>query len=267
MDVTRGESDIPVEVRRNQMLGLVKAKEFVRVVDLSERFGVSEVTVRGDLDALADRGHIRRIRGGAVANTNARSERPFEETQSTHAAEKHLIASVAAGLVSSGETLILDVGTTTTAIAHELIKRTDLRDIVVFTNAINIALELEQAIPRFTVVVIGGTLRPMQHSLVDPLGGLMLEHIHTHTVFLGCNGIDPDGGITNINLPEADLKRRMLRAARRRIVVADGSKIGEVELARLCDIDGIDLLITDSSANPKVLDALRERGLEIILAK
>src|SRR5438552_509246 len=143
MDVTKSESDIPIEVRRNQMLGLVKAKEFVRVADLSERFGVSEVTVRGDLDALAERGQIRRIRGGAVPNSNARSERPFEETQSTHVAEKHLIASVAASLISSGETLILDVGTTTTAIAHELVMRTDLHDIVVFTNAINIALELE----------------------------------------------------------------------------------------------------------------------------
>ena len=107
----------------------------------------------------------------------------------------------------------------------------------------------------------------MQHSLVDPLGGLMLEHVHTHTVFLGCNGVDPDGGITNINLPEADLKRRMLKAARRRIVVADGSKIGEVELARLCAIDDIDLLITDSSADPSILNTLREKELQVMLAK
>jgi DeoR family transcriptional regulator, aga operon transcriptional repressor len=116
-------------------------------------------------------------------------------------------------------------------------------------------------------VVIGGTLRPMQHSLVDPLGGLMLEHIYAHTVFLGCNGIDPKGGITNINLPEAEIKRRMLRAARRRIVVADGSKVGEVELAFLCSVDEIDLLITDSSANPTVLSALREYDLEVMIAK
>lgn len=267
MEVTKSDGDIPVEVRRKQVLGLVKSQEFVRVSDLSARFGVSEVTIRADLDALAEHGHIRRVRGGAVISTNARSERPFEETQSTHALEKHLIASVAVGLISSGETLILDVGTTTTAIARELVMRTDLHDIVVFTNAINIALELEKAIPRFTVVVIGGTLRPMQHSLVDPLGGLMLDHIHTHTVLLGCNGVDPNGGITNINLPEADVKRRMLQAARRRIVVADGSKIGEIELAHLCDIDDVDLLITDNTANPVVLDTLRERNLEILVAK
>jgi DeoR family transcriptional regulator, aga operon transcriptional repressor len=178
-----------------------------------------------------------------------------------------MIGRAAASLVSHGETVILDVGTTTTAVAHALTKRDDLYDVVVFTNALNIAIELESAIPRFTVVVTGGTLRPMQHSLVDPLGELMLERINAHSVFLGCNGIDPIGGVTNINLPEAEIKRRMLQAARRRIIVADGSKVGEIELAKLCSIDEIDLLITDSSADPAVLNALRERDLEVMIAR
>jgi DeoR family transcriptional regulator of aga operon len=95
----------------------------------------------------------------------------------------------------------------------------------------------------------------------------MLERINAHTVFLGCNGVDPQNGITNLNLPEADIKRRMLRAARRRVIVADGSKIGEVALAHLCDIDNIDLLITDNSANPSVISALREHDLEVMIAR
>ena len=150
---------------------------------------------------------------------------------------------------------------------HALARRHELYDVVVFTNALNIALELESAIPRFTVVVTGGTLRPMQHSLVDPLGGLMLERINARTVFLGCNGIDPIGGITNINLPEAEIKRRMLQAARQRIIVADGSKVGRIELAYLCGVDEIDLLITDSSADPSILNTLREKELQVMLAK
>ncbi|MGH2495746.1 MAG: DeoR/GlpR family DNA-binding transcription regulator, partial [Ktedonobacteraceae bacterium] len=165
-----------------------------------------------------------------------------------------------------GETVILDVGTTATALARALARRDDLYDVVVFTNALNIAIELESAIPRFTVIVTGGTLRPMQHSLVDPLGGMMLERINAHTVFLGCNGIDPNGGVTNINLPEAEIKRRMLQAARRRVIIADGSKVGGIELAKLCNIDEIDMLITDSSADPAVLNALRERDLEVMIA-
>lgn len=260
------DGDIPAEMRREQMLTFVRSRDFVRVSDLSTRFRVSEVTVRGDLDALAERGQIRRVRGGAMPRTLPHPERPFEEMQSARVDEKAMIGRAAASLVSHGETVILDVGTTTTAVARALTKRDDLYDVVVFTNALNIAIELESAIQRLTVVVTGGTLRPMQHSLVDPLGELMLERINAHTVFLGCNGIDPIGGVTNINLPEAEIKRRMLQAARRRIIVADGSKVGEIELAKLCSIEEIDLLITDGSADPAVLNALRERDLEIMLA-
>ena len=267
MEESKTDGDIPAEMRREQMLAFVKSRDFVRVSDLSVKFGVSEVTVRGDLDTLAERGQLRRIRGGAMPRPMPQSERSFEEMQAARVDEKARIGELAASLVSSGETVILDVGTTTTAVAHALVRRTELYDVVVFTNSLNIAIELESAIPRFTVVVTGGTLRPMQHSLVDPLGGLMLERINARTVFLGCNGIDPNGGITNINLPEAEIKRRMLQAARQRVIVADGSKVGRVELAYLCGVDEVDLLITDSSADPAVLNALRERELQVMLAK
>jgi DeoR family transcriptional regulator of aga operon len=267
MEESKSDGDIPAEMRREQMLAFVNSRDFVRVSDLSARFGVSEVTVRGDLDTLADRGQLKRIRGGAMPRPMPQPERSFEEMQAARVDEKARIGELAASLVSQGETVILDVGTTTTAVARALANRLDLYDVVIFTNSLNIAIELESAIPRFTVVVTGGTLRPMQHSLVDPMGGLMLERINARTVFLGCNGIDPNGGITNINLPEAEIKRRMLQAARQRVIVADGSKVGRVELAYLCGVDEIDLLITDSSADPAVLNALREKELHIMLAK
>ena len=245
MEVSKGDGDIPVQMRREHILAFVQSRDFVRVSDLSAKFHVSEVTVRGDLDALAELGQIRRIRGGAMPKLLPHLERPFEEVETSRTTEKSIIGRLAASLIAQGETIILDVGTTTTAVARSLIMRDDLRDIVVFTNSLNIALELEVAIPRFTVVVTGGTLRPMQHSLVDPLGGLLFERINAHTVFLGCNGIHPHMGITNINLPETEMKRRMLQAAKRRILVADGSKVGQVELAYLCGVGEIDLLITD----------------------
>src|SRR5438093_9576385 len=259
MEESKSDGEIPGEMRREQMLDVVRARDFVRVSDLSARFGVSEVTVRGDLDALAKRGQISRIRGGAMPRSLPHPERPFEEMQGARVGEKTMIGQAAASIVSHGETVILDVGTTTTAVALALVQRKDLYDVVIFTNALNIALALESAIPRFTVVVTGGTLRPMQQSLVESVGGLMLCHINAHTVFLGCNGIDPRGGVTNVNLPEAEIKRRMLQAARRRIVVADGSKVGEIELAYLCGVGEIDLLITDASADPTVVSALREQ--------
>ena len=147
--------------------------------------------------------------------------------------------------------------------AQALVARADLTDVVCITNGLKIALELEPAIPRFTVVLTGGTLRPLQHSLVDPLAGSMLEDFHADTVFLGCNGIHPEAGVTNVNLPEADIKRRMVKAARRRIVVATGEKVGETSLAPLCSIDDVTMLITDASADPDSIEELRRADLEI----
>ena len=244
------------------MLAALEAQEFARVSDLSEMFGISEVTVRSDLEALQGAGRVRRVHGGAVV-VPPHPERPFELSLGAHADEKRRIGQAAASLVASGETIILDVGSTTAAVARALVDRPDLTDVVCFTNGLKVALELEPAIPRFTVVLTGGTLRPLQHSLVNPLAGSILEGIHADTVFLGCNGVDLVSGVTNINLPEAAIKRLMVRAARRRIVVATGDKIGETSLAPLCGIDDVTTLITDGTADPAALAALRETGLEV----
>jgi DeoR family transcriptional regulator, aga operon transcriptional repressor len=138
---------------------------------LSTRFEVSEVTVRADLDALESRGMLRRVRGGAVPRPAPTLERAFEEAEVADAEQKQAIARYAARMVSSGDTIVLDVGTTTTAIAHALAARQDLTDVTVFTSSLTIALALENATPNLTVVITGGTLRPKQHSLVEPLAG------------------------------------------------------------------------------------------------
>ena len=195
------------------MLAEIKEREFVRVGELSSRFGVSEVTVRGDLDSLAARGKVHRVRGGAIPRLMPRQEQPFEDSISSFAAEKVAIGQAAAALLEDGETVLVDVGTTAAAAARAIAARAELNDVVVFTNGLKTALELEPATPRITVVVLGGTLRPLQHSLVDPLATLILDQISVKTVLLGCNGVDPIGGITNINLPEAELKKRMLAVA------------------------------------------------------
>ncbi|GGI03520.1 DeoR/GlpR family DNA-binding transcription regulator [Egicoccus halophilus] len=257
---------IPARIRRDRMLSLVREREFVRVAELAERFEVSEVTVRTDLDALADRGLLRRVRGGAVPGTGPLVERRFEESTVAAAAEKRDIARAAAAMVQSGETVILDVGTTTTAIAQELARRDDLHDVTVFTSSLTIAMALEAATPGFTVVVTGGTLRPAQHSLVEPLAGLVLAQIRAGIAFLGCNGVDVRGGVTNVNLPETQVKKLILQAAQRRVICADHTKLGAVALAHVCSLDEVDLLLTDRAADPELLDELRETGLTIQLA-
>lgn len=265
MSADETTAPVPPSIRRERMLAEINEQEFVRVGELSSRFGVSEVTVRGDLDSLAAKGKVHRVRGGAIPRLIARHEQPFEDSVSSFAAEKVAIGQAAAALLADGETVLIDVGTTAAATARAIAARTELEDLVVFTNGLKTALELEPASPRITIVVLGGTLRPLQHSLVDPLATLILQQISVKTVLLGCNGVDPLGGVTNINLPEAEVKKRMLEVAARRIVLADGSKLGRVEVARLCGIGDVDMVITGRSADPVVVDALRDRGCEVFV--
>jgi DeoR family transcriptional regulator, aga operon transcriptional repressor len=239
------------EVRQARMAGIIWDEGFARVTDLAGRFGVSAVTVRADLTALEARA------------SGLLGERPFESSQWEAPLQKSSIGLHAAGMIAAGDTVILDVGTTTTAIARALVLRTELHDVTVVTNGLNIALELERATPRISVVVTGGTLRPLQHSLVNPLGTTLLERLHAAVAFVGCNGVDPEVGITNVNLPEAEVKRAMLLAARRRVIVADGSKVGEVELAKVCDIEEVSLLITDPTADPEVVAEIAAAGCQV----
>ena len=260
-----GERRHPLaEVRQDRMAGIILDEGFARVTDLAGRFGVSAVTVRADLSALQARARVRRVRGGAVPL--GERERPFESSQWEAPVQKSSIGLHAAAMIADGDTVILDVGTTTTAIARALVLRTDLRDVTVVTNGLNIALELEPAAPRISVVVTGGTLRPLQHSLVNPLGTVLLERLRASVAFVGCNGVDPEVGVTNVNLPEAEVKRAMLLAARRRAIVADGSKVGAVELAKVCDIEEVHLIITDPSADPEVLTEIAAAGCQVELA-
>jgi DeoR family transcriptional regulator, aga operon transcriptional repressor len=261
------DADVPAELRQERIAGLVQERGFVRVVDLATRFQVSTVTIRSDLQALEARGQLRRIRGGAVPASVVPGEQPFEASELTSATEKAHIGAFAASKVASGETVLLDVGSTTTAVARALIARSELHDVTVFTTALNVALELEEAYPRITVVVTGGTVRPLQHSLVNPLATVLLGGLHASIGFIGCNGVDAQGGITNINLPEAEIKRAMLLAARRRVIVADGSKLGEVELAKVCDLNEVSTVVTDQTADPAVVAEIEASGVSVEIAR
>ena len=259
------EANLPAEVRQQLAHEYLEQRGFVRVRELSARFGVSTVTARNDLQALEERHLAQRVHGGAMPVDRARGERSFEEVASQHAAEKRAIGQAASALVSPGESILLDVGTTTAAMASALVARSTLSDVTVITNGLSIALTLEAAHPRLSIVVTGGTLRPKQHSLVDPLAGSMLKGLSVDTVFLGCNGIDLDGGVTNINLPEADIKRAMIAVSRRCVVLADSTKLGTRALATVCEIDDVDVVVTDGAADPDEIEALRARGVDVIV--
>jgi DeoR family transcriptional regulator of aga operon len=261
--VGRSQRQIPPAVRRERILDALQSHEFLRVHDLGEMFGVSEVTVRGDLEALAALGQVRRVHGGAMAQSSPPPESSFEVSSGAQTDEKRAIGAAAAALVNSGDLVALDVGTTAMAVAQALRMREDLESVMVLTNGINIALELERAFPRVTVVVTGGTLRPLQHSLVAPMADRVMAGLNPDLAIVGCNGIDLLRGVTNANLPEAEVKRRMLNTARRRMIVADGSKFGAVAPAHLCDISDMDLLLTGPSAPERIVKRLRRMGTAV----
>ena len=238
---------------------------FLRVADASLELGVSEVTVRGDLSALERAGIVVRVHGGAMPVITG-AESPLESSLDRDAAAKRSIAQAASRLVTSGQSIYLDAGSTAMALAVALVQRQDLHDLTVVTSGLTIALALEPAVPRFTVIVTGGTLRPLQHSLVSPFAAPMLDSLNLDTAFIGCNGIHPARGVTNVNLPEAEIKTRVLSRARRGVLIADATKFGRVDVAVIGAVTDFDALVTAEGADPALVEGLRSAGLRVELA-
>ena len=207
-----------------------------------------------------------RVHGGAMARSVVQAEPTVEQAASVQANSKRAIGELAASLVQSGHSVILDVGSTALAVAEALVRRTELRDVTVITNGLTIALALEAAGPRFTVLVTGGTLRPLQHSLVNPGASTFLESVHVDLAFVGCNGIDADRGVTNINFPEAEVKRRMVLSSARAVLVADGAKLGQVHLGLIGAASEFGLLITAGAVPAGAAELVRAAGLPVLVA-
>lgn len=248
-----------LEERRDYIIKSLHEQRSLRVSDLARKLGVSEVTIRQDLDFLEQKQLLRRTHGGAILNRKSSEERPFQLEETAFHAEKERIGKAAAEFITKGDTVFLDVGTTVTEVARCLHDRSEL---TVITNALNIALMLEDA-PGVTVIVTGGTLRNKQHSLVNPFGSLIINQINADLAIIGATGIEAEHGISNVNLVEAEIKSLLIKAARKTVLLCDSSKVGNVSMAKVADLEAIDLLITDEQADPEELARLGERGLEI----
>lgn len=231
------------EERKTEILQLVKIGNPVTVTSLSQRFGVSESTVRRDLQELEDNGLIQRTHGGAIS-VQTGFEMSFQEKEVCFLAEKQQIAALAASLVNDGETVLLDSGTTTLEVARLLRNK----KITVATNSMDIAQVFSDD-ANVETVVLGGTLRKNTRALVGYLTNDALRKMYFDKVFLATNGIDIEFGITTPNLTEAETKRYMLLAGKEKILVADHSKIGQRSLCRICGLEELDLLITDKGIN------------------
>ena len=264
MSTTRRTGAMPVEARRQLVLERLALDGFVSVADLGAETAVSDVTLRADLDALARAGLLHRVHGGALPATGSVREAPVETAAEQDAATKKRIGRAAAGLVRSGDSILLDVGSTTLAVARALVARADLTDLVVLTNGLSIALALEPAIPRFTVVLTGGTLRPLQHSLVNPMVSACLAGVHVDLAVIGCTGIDDEGRVTNVNLPEAEVKREMIAASARRVLVADAAKTGRRHLGLIGRLADFETWVSGGAEAGRAAALAAEHGVALV---
>jgi DeoR/GlpR family transcriptional regulator of sugar metabolism len=218
-----------LQERLNQIVGLLQEQGRVSVADLSEKFGVSMVTIRHDLATLEQQRRLVRTHGGAVVKPDFVMEPPgFALRRQLHLAEKERIGRAAAALVRDGESVALDASTTAWQIARHL---KDRRELTVVTNGLFIALEFLDS-PGVTVVMPGGSLRIASASLVGNQGTCILERYHVQKGFFSAGGFTLEEGLTDTNQYEVELKQRMVDRSKEVIAVVDSSKWGQVTFSR-----------------------------------
>lgn len=257
-DLTR---DLFLEERRLEILDRINQAGRASVTELSQQFGVSEVTIRADLQALAERSLIVRTHGGAIAAPRGPNELSLATRRQQQVVEKGRIGAAAAALVADGDAIFLDSSSTALAIAQNL---KTCRDLTVITNGLTIAQELIDA-HGVTVVLIGGTLRRETASLV---GGDGLEHLRRFNIrkgFFGAHGISLAEGLTDVSLAEAEVKRPMIAMCRQVLAVLDATKWGRVGLASFAHLTQLHLVISDLAAPADCVNQVRAAGVEVIL--
>ena len=250
-----------IEERRQHIQSLIQSNGRVLVNELSRTLGISQITIRKDLDHLQAKGLIQRTHGGALpVSSGAMFDPSLQEKQKQHSQEKQRIALAAAKLVQEGQCVMLDSGTTTTAVAHALRRFAHL---TVITNAINIAADL--AGTDFEVVLTGGTLRRNSFSLVGPLAEDVLGEMHADILFMGVDGFDMEIGPTTPNFLESRVNRAMAKAAKRIVVVCDSTKFHRRSLSRIIPPSGVHCVITDKDIAETDAEAIRSQEIELIL--
>jgi DeoR family fructose operon transcriptional repressor len=250
------------EDRRQLIIDELRRRGRVSVSRLADVHDVTPETVRRDLIELEQRGQLRRTHGGAVASERTRLEPAVSERAQHMAAEKARIAEAAlAHLPDDGGTVLLDAGTTTGALVERF--PTD-RQLTVVTNAVPLALRLA-VFPMITVIVVGGRLRPRTLANVDDLAVDTLRDLRVDVAFVATNGISARG-CTTPDPSEAAVKRAMVAAADKVVLLADHTKLGHEHFVRFAELADLDVVIIDGGADPEDLTALKADGLDVVLA-
>jgi DeoR/GlpR family transcriptional regulator of sugar metabolism len=242
----------------------VRRQGAVRVSELTELLAVSEMTVRRDLDALAAAGLLEKVHGGATVRGGLSAEEPgFEAKSHRQLKEKEAIARAAARLVEPGQSIGLTAGTTTWRLAHHL---TQVPDLTVVTNSIQVANVLHrEPRPDLTVVLTGGVRTPSD-ALVGPIALTAIRSLHLDVLFMGVHGVTADAGVTTPNLLEAETNRALVAASARIVVVADHTKWGVRGLSRIAGLEEIDVFVSDHGLDGDARAAIGEHVERVLIA-
>lgn len=256
-------SDFPAG-RQQRILEYAQEKGSVQIKELTSYLGVSEATIRRDLDELDAQGLLERTHGGAVIKNSTTSfERQQQEKMKIMSEEKKRIARKAASFIRPGETIVLDSGSTTYYLASLL---SDIPDLTIITYDLFIASNIILH-PTSTMVVTGGVRRKGFNNVL--LGSMVedyIRNIHADKVFLGADAIDYEFGISNTNLHEASIKKLLINAGNKVFLIADHSKLDRMALIRVCDLSDIDALIIDDVNDESIINKLEQKVKNIYLA-
>jgi DeoR/GlpR family transcriptional regulator of sugar metabolism len=254
--------------RQSLILQAVRSDGSARVSDLTHRLGVSDMTIRRDLEVLARDGLVEKVHGGAVLPGTAASHEPgFEAKLVLERPEKMAIARAAANLVRPGTAIALAAGTTTFALAQCLL---DVPGLTIVTNSLRVtnAFSGTRGLDGSAdSVVLTGGVRTPSDALVGPVADLTVRSLHFDLLFLGCHGFDAEAGLTTPNLAEAETNRAFIRVARRVVVLADHTKWGLVSLSSFARLSEIDVLITDDMLPPDARAQAVDQVSQVIFAE
>lgn len=251
--------------RRAEILQELTNNPEVTVGQLSNRFQVSEVTIRKDLNELKRKNLLTRVRGGAMRlpEVNSGFDIAIQDKQLFHYKEKQAIGRLAATLINENETILLDSGTTTLEIARNL---HTFKNLTIVTNAINIAVELSNY-KRFTVILLGGHLREASLSTVGPLAESTLKIFYCDKLFLGVDSFNIEQGLSTHNLEEANINQTMMSMSKETIAVFDSSKFNKRSFTFITSVDKIDTVVTDEGIPSDIRTQLRNMKVNVEIAR
>ncbi|MFC5529633.1 DeoR/GlpR family DNA-binding transcription regulator [Cohnella yongneupensis] len=252
-------SDVSVHDRKNKILSQLKQHGIVRVAELSPLLGVTDETIRKDLDLLSQEGKLQRTHGGAISLSEPLSLTPHLEREHTNVELKMAIAEIALKHIQPHDTIAIDGSTSVTYLAKII---PDI-PLTVLTNSMKVAFELSNR-EHINVIAVGGNLLRKSHSFHGAVTERVLKEYHVNKAFLSCTGLHVDRGFSDSNEAHASVKQRMIEIADSVYFLVDSSKLGVKDLVQIAPIGDIDYLITDSQADAEYINKLREAGLKVI---